>query len=315
MLEEAIAAAAVWPKQRFHAGVAHMILATAYRAQGKAGPAVASARMGVARLDRDRGREIRTHARADLGLALAQAGQLDEAITTLEETVGDLPDPLEAARYRAVLAQCLSRAGDHRGAAGQFALSAAALERGPDTDAFLFATADTALALAEAGLWPEAHKTYQRALELTEAGERWPLLVRLHRELAQVAVRDGGDDGPGRAVQHIEQALAAGERAGLAAERGRTELEAGRALYQAGRYGEALSWAERAAADLTADAMIGDFAVTAQLAATIEGTRLGRPEAAVRRLETAMDRCQALGQQDAVNALAQLAAQLGEEDQ
>jgi tetratricopeptide (TPR) repeat protein len=316
VLEEAIATAARWPKQRFHAGVAHMILATAYRAQGNAGLAVANARMGVARLDRDGDREILTRARADLGLALAQAGQLDEAVTTLEEAIGELTDPQAAARYRAVLAQCLSRAGDHRGAAGQFALSAAVLERGPDTDAFLSATADTALALAEAGLWPEAHHAYQRAVELTQAHERWPLLVRLHRELAQVAVRDGGDDGPGRAAQHIEQALAAGERAGFGepAERGRTQLAAARAMSQAGRYEEALRWAGRAAADLTADDVIGDYALTAHLAATIEGTRLGRPAAAVRRLAAAMERCEALGQQDAVNALAQLAAQFGAAD-
>ncbi|HZR53769.1 MAG TPA: hypothetical protein VFB06_30210 [Streptosporangiaceae bacterium] len=318
-LAEAVAAAAVWPRQRFHSGVAHMLLATAYRVQGKAGPAVANARMGVARLDRDEEPQLMARARADLGLALAEAGQLDEAVTTLTQAIGELTDPQAAARYRAVLAQCLSRAGDHRGAAGQLALSAAALEHGPDTDAFLFATADTALALAEAGLWPEAHKAYQRALELAVAHQRWALVVRLHRELAQVTVRDGADDGPGRATRHIEQALAAGERAGQTgfdrtAERGRTELAAARAMYQAERYEDALSWAERATADLSADDAIGDYAMTAHLAAIIEGTRAGRPAAAVRRLETAMERCQALGQQDAVNVLAQLAAQFGEED-
>lgn len=322
VLEEAIAAAALWPRQRFHTGVAHMILATAYRVQGKAGPAVASARMGVARLDRDQDRQVLTHARADLGLALAQADQVDEAITTLEEAIGDLADPRLAAQYRAVLAQCLRRSGDHRGAARQFALSAAAFEQGPDVDAFLSATADTALALAEAGLWSQAHKAYGRALDEAAARGRWALQVRLHRELAQVAVRDGWDDGPGRAAGHIEQALAAGQRAGqdgaggfdLARERGQTRLAAARALDYAGCYEEALSWAELAIADLTADDAIGEYAAAAHLAASLEGFRLDRTADAVRRLETAVERCRALGHRAAVSTLAGLIAQLSEED-
>lgn len=304
-LEAALALAAAWPKADVPAGSAHMMLSHAYQEQGNDALAVANARMGVARMAGDGPAHLR--ARNQLGHTLAQAGQFGEAIATLDAVIPELSDPQLAANSRAALAQCLGQTGDQRGAAEQFALAAAAFEAAGNAEAHLFLSADAALALANAGLWPQAWLAYDKAVALAREHASWQLLVRLERERAQVAVRDGGDDGPSRALAHIEQALAAvpDSEPGAASWRAQTCLEAGRALNQAERYEDAVSWLDRAAADFGDD--VG-FARAAQLAAVIEGQRLGRPDAAARRLTAAIERCDALGYQEASASLVKLAA-------
>jgi tetratricopeptide (TPR) repeat protein len=308
-LEAALALAAAWPKADIPIGSAHMLLSRAYQEQDNGALAVANARMGVARMTDDAPAHLR--ARNQLGHTLAQAGQFGEAITTLDAVIPELGDPQLAANSRAALAQCLVQTGDQHGAAEQFALAAAAFEAAGNTEAHLFLSADAALALANAGLWPQAWLAYDKAVALAREHARWQLLVRLERERAQVAVRDGGSDGPSRALAHIEQALAAvpdGEP-DAASWRAQTCLEAGRALNQAERYEDAVSWLDRAAADFGDD--VG-FARAAQLAAIIEGQRLGRPDAAASRLTAAIERCDTLGYQEASASLVKLAARFSD---
>jgi len=339
LLEEAITAATQWPENGFPSGVAHMMLAHAYRLQDQRELALLNARIGLARIDQAGDALGAAQARADLGLILASADRLDEAITMLTNAIPQLADLAAdhaAASARVTLGQVLRQTGDHLGAAQQFALAANTFGAGPDQHAHLFASAEAALSLAQGGMWKEAHRAYDHALALGTSLGHWPALVKMHRELAQVATRDGRADGPGRALHHIDQALAAGEQAyaiadgaetaggepcdgqppsgenrDLVRERGITCHEAGRALAHAQRYEDALAWLERGIADLeTDDDNIDELARATYLAASLEGTELGRAEQARDRLRAIIGRCTQLGRDDATAELTRLSAEL-----
>jgi tetratricopeptide (TPR) repeat protein len=201
----------------------------------------------------------------------------------------------------------------------------------PEQAATLHASAEAALSLAVAGMWTEAERAYAQALSLAETLGQWLQLVKMHRELAQIAVRDGQPTGPDRALRHIQEALTAGERAftgvgeGLAGEQhppagpnrellrtqGVTCHEAARALAHAGRFEEALAWLDRAIGDLEADeATIDELAGAVHLAASLEGTKLGRPAQARERLQATAERCHRLGKENLAEGLTQLSSKL-----
>jgi len=234
LLEAAIAGAGQWPEADvLPLGPAHVVLANAYRLQGRPDLAVPSARIGLSRLSRAGDALAAAQARADLGLALAAAGRLREAAAMLTDAIaqlGELEGEPAAARNRMALGRVLRRSGDHRGAAQQFALAAGVLSTGPDKDAYLASSAEAALSLADCEMWDEAHAAYENAITLATTLGQWPQLVNIQRDLAQLSVRDGRADGPGRALDHIHEALAAGERAyGVTSEGGAGSGEGGAA--------------------------------------------------------------------------------------
>ncbi|HEV2375689.1 MAG TPA: hypothetical protein VGS19_26435 [Streptosporangiaceae bacterium] len=332
LLEDAIATATAWPAAEFALGPVYLLLAHICRLNGQPDLAVSNTRIGLSLFSKAGDALGAARARADLGLALGVSGRLDEAATMLTDAIAQL-DELSAdgatASVRVTLGQVLRESGDHRGAATQFALAADAYGAGDDQAAYLSATAEAALSLADSGMWDESTRAYQQAVTLATTLGQWQRLVIMHRQLAQISVRDGQADGPGRAVSHIQDALAAGEQAYAAAtpagtaqagpvsldrevarERGITCHEAARALSHAECYEQALAWLERGIADLTTDdAHIDHLTHATYLAASIQGSKLGQTEQAQQRLQGVIERCTQLGRKDCAAPLARLAAE------
>ena len=311
-LERAVAATAQWPPRGGPAAAAPLLLA---------------------------------HARAALGANLVAAGRGQEAVTVLAEAIPALGETDFAARARVDLGQAFRQAGDPRSAAEQFALASVGFSAGPDQGAHLLVSVEAARAYAEAAMWPQAQRAYEYARRLgTELGQ-WAGVVRIHRELAQVAMRQHGDAGLASALTQLDQALtvaaraagpegsdgadsaaqdggaqdtgradsadAAASRAGVIRERGMASYEAATMLAHLEHAEEALAWLGRAIADLSADDRdIGTLADAAYLAADIEGNRLGRGEQARQRLAPVIERCARLGRAESLDALSGLSAQL-----
>ena len=268
------------------------------------------------------------HVRAGQGAALVSAGRGPEAIALLTEAIAGLGETEVAARARADLGQAFRQAGDPQSAARQFTLATAGLSAGPDQEAHLAASLETARALAEAAMWAQARQAYEYARLLGTGLGQWPPVVRIHRELAHLHVQEQGDAGLPAAMAQLDQARmiaeasgageaargaagAAGAHAALIREHGLTCYEAAQVLVHAGHLDQALGWLDRAIADLSAeDRDIETVADVTYFAADIEGNRLGRAEAARQRLAPVIARCGALHAEQSRAALSQLSAQL-----
>jgi tetratricopeptide (TPR) repeat protein len=284
------------------------------------------------------------HARAALGATLVAAGRGQEAVTVLAEAIPALGETDFAARARVDLGHAFRQAGDPRSAAEQFALASVGFSAGPDQQAHLLVSIEAARAFAEATMWMEALRAYDYARRLgTELGQ-WAEVVRIHRELAHMCVRQHGDDGLTNALIQFDQALtAAGQAAGpdggagadhagqdsasqpgagaggagagagadVIHERGIASYEAAQMLAYLEHREEALVWLGRAIADLSADdGDIETLADAAYFAADIEGNRLGRGEQARQRLAPVIERCARLDRAESLSALSELSAQL-----
>ncbi|HMH90415.1 MAG TPA: hypothetical protein VK586_04945 [Streptosporangiaceae bacterium] len=289
------------------------------------------------------------HARAALGANLVAAGRGQEAVTVLAEAIPALGETDFAARARVDLGQAYRQAGDPRSAAEQLALASVGFSAGPDQRAHLLVSIEAARTFAEATMWTEAERAYEYARRLgTELGQ-WAEVVRIHRELAHVCIRQHGDAGLASALMQFDQALtvaaqaagpqsagkdsasqnradqdspsqnragqdsadAAGAGAGVIHERGMASYEAAQMLAYLEHSDEALVWLGRAIADLSADDRdIETLADAAYFAADIEGNRLGRGEQARQRLAPVIERCARLDRAESLNSLSELSAQL-----
>ncbi|HEY3976606.1 MAG TPA: hypothetical protein VGM79_04975 [Streptosporangiaceae bacterium] len=280
------------------------------------------------------------HARAALGAQLAAAGRGQEAVTLLAEAIPALGETDFAARARVDLGQAFRQAGDPRSAAGQFELAAAGVSAGPDQRAHLLVRVEAARAFAEAAMWPEAQRAYEYARRLGAGLGQWAQVVRIHRELARMCIRELGDDGLAIALVQFDEALTAAaqapgqgargadgdgpDRADAAGtadaadalaevihERGMASYEAAQLLAHLSHPEPALEWLGRAIADLSADDRdIGTLADAAYFAADIEGNRLGRGEQARQRLAPVIERCARLDRAESLAALTDLSARL-----
>ena len=147
------------------------------------------------------------HARAALGANLVAAGRGPQAVTILAEAIPALGETDFAARARVDLGQAFRQAGDPRSAAEQFALASVGFSAGPDQRAHLLVSVEAARAFAEAAMWPQAERAYEYARRLgTELGE-WAGVVRVHRELALVAMHQHGDAGLASALTQLDEAI------------------------------------------------------------------------------------------------------------
>jgi hypothetical protein len=257
------------------------------------------------------------YARAALGASLVAAGRGPEAVAVLTEAMAALGETDVAARARFDLGRAFRQAGDPASAAQQFALACTAFSTGPDQQAHLLAGLEAARALAEARMWPEAQRAYEYARRLgTELGQ-WAEVVRVHRELAHVAIREHGDPGLLPALTQFDLALtvaaqaAAGGEPGVTRERGIVSYEAAQVLVHVEHLEEALTWLDKATSDLSADDRdIETLADAAYFAADVEGNRLGRGEQARQRLAPVIERCTRLDRAQSLAALTELSDQL-----
>ncbi|HEX5291827.1 MAG TPA: hypothetical protein VFX25_23405, partial [Streptosporangiaceae bacterium] len=285
------------------------------------------------------------HARAALGAQLAAAGRGPEAVPLLTEAIPALGETDFAARARVDLGQALRQAGDPRSAAGQFELAAAGVSAGPDQRAHLLVRIEAARAFAEAAMWPEAKRAYESARRLGAELGQWAQVVRIHRELGRMCIRELGDEGLAIAVVQFDEALtaaaqatgegaggadgdgpdraaaagtdaagtadAAGALAEVIHERGLASYEAAQLLAHLNHQEQALEWLGRAIADLSADDRdIETLADAAYFAADLEGNRLGRGEQARQRLAPVIERCARLDRAESLAALTDLSERL-----
>ena len=153
------------------------------------------------------------HARAALGANLVAAGRGQEAVTVLAEAIPALGETDFAARARVDLGQAFRQAGDPRSAAEQFALASVGFSAGPDQRAHLLVSVEAARAFAEAAMWPQAERAYEYTRRLASELGEWAGVVRVHRELALVAMHQHGDAGLASALTQLDQAISVATQA------------------------------------------------------------------------------------------------------
>ena len=72
---------------------------------------------------------------------------------------------------------------------------------------------EAARAFAEATMWPEAQRAYEYARRLGAELGQWAQVVRIHRELGRMCIRQLGDDGLAIALVQFDEALTAAAQA------------------------------------------------------------------------------------------------------
>ncbi|MEV6977737.1 hypothetical protein [Kitasatospora sp. NPDC093806] len=334
VFHRALAAAARWADDSYPFAATYLMAGHASAHVGDTGAAIRSLSEAAARFDRMGPSAVEDAARTRLQLAdlLSGADRTADAVAVLESVLAETngtagptgggPDRRLFAQARLDLARGLYTLDEYRDAAEEYLRLAAALEDWKeDLHLRTMVAAEAAVALAHADRWDAAHAARTRALA---AHEQWPQpgpVAAMLRQLARLAVQTEGPDGLESALARLVEADAVWERveredpeAVTWYPRGAAHYERARAYAVAGRHEEALAEADRA---ITTYEVGGEQAETpraeaVRLAALIEGTDLGRREAARERLAAAAERCRRHGLDEAAEILSDLRERLAD---
>jgi tetratricopeptide (TPR) repeat protein len=321
VFRQAMARAARYDDRSFPATSVHAMLGHACKHAGELPGAVRHLSEAAARLDREGDHNGAAECRLELADALAASGQPEDAVAVLESVVreggADSGSPLDErllAQIRLTLARGLSDLEEHRAAAEEFLRLADTVAGWEERFTHTMVASQAAVALARDGRREAAGAARERALEShREAPNPGPVLEML-REFADLATR--GEEGDAEAaLGHL--AAADGLLADASEDpedfprwyhAGQNHLCRARCLARTERFDEALGEAERADARFAEGGPdgAGSRAEAARLAAVVEGNGLGRPEAAVARLDAAIHRCAGTGLDEAVRILTAL---------
>ncbi|WP_330174445.1 hypothetical protein OG875_13400 [Streptomyces sp. NBC_01498] len=326
-LRGALAGAARYDDGSFPVGFSHMLLGHALSHAGDRAGAVRHLSEAAARFDRDGDDGGAAEVRLQLADVLGKSGQPADAVAILESLVLDDAsaglDERLLAQIRLNLARGLRELEEHQASADQFVrLAETVASWDDDTSTYTLVTAESAVALARADRWDAARTAYDDALTAHRASgdpAQACLITETARELASLTVASEGADGIDRALAHLADADEI--RTGVAEdtegfvhwyESGSTSYQRARALAAATRFAEALTEMERA---ITAYDAGGEQAETpraeaTRVAALIEANGLDAREAAVKRLNTAITRCEKADLPHAAHVLTNLRDEL-----
>ncbi|MFB7476902.1 hypothetical protein [Kitasatospora sp. NPDC056184] len=326
VLHRALAAAGRWADDSYPFAATYLMVGHASAHVGDTGGAIRALSEAASRFDRKGPEAAEEAARTRLQLAdlLTEADRTADAVAVLESVLADaatagLGERL-VAQARLDLARGLFSLDEDRDAAEEYLRLAAVLE-GWTEDLHLrtMVAAEATVALVHADRWEAAHAARARALA---AHEQWPQpgpVSAMLRQFARLTAQKEGPDGVESALARLAEADAVRERlereepgAETWYPRAAVHYERARVRAVAGEFEEALAEAERA---ITAYEAGGEQAETpraeaVRLAALIEGTDLGRVEAARGRLAVAAERCRAHGLEEAAGILAELRERL-----
>ncbi|MFE6864952.1 hypothetical protein ACFVFS_00175 [Kitasatospora sp. NPDC057692] len=326
VLHRALAAAGRWADESYPFAATYLMAGHASAHVGDTGAAIRALSEAASRFDRKGPEAAEEAARTRLQLAdlLTEADRTADAVAVLESVLADaaaagLGERL-VAQTRLDLARGLFSLDEDRDAAEEYLRLAAVLE-GWTEDLHLrtMVAAEATVALVHADRWEAAHAARARALA---AHEQWPQpgpVSAMLRQFARLTAQKEGPAGVESALARLAEADAVRERlereepgADTWYPRAAVHYERARVRAVAGEFEEALAEAERA---ITAYEAGGEQAETpraeaVRLAALIEGTDLGRVEAARGRLAVAAERCRAHGLEEAAGILAELRERL-----
>lgn len=306
-----------------------MMLGHACAHLGDNGAAVRALSQAAARFDRKgpAGAEEAAQVRLQLADLLRDAGRAADAVAVLESVLLDPAAPdLDVrmlAQARLDLARGLFALEEFRDSAEEYLRLADEVAGWKERHTHTVVAGEAVLALAEAGRWEAAHAARERALASHAEAPRPDQIAGMLREFARLTMHEQGPDGLDSALERLAEADAVREAAERGDEphtpwylRGAAHYERARVYAVAGRYETALAEAELA---ITAYQAGGEPAETpraeaVRLAGLIEGTDLGRTEAARARLAAAAERCRGFGLHEAATILTGLRERIGQQE-
>ncbi|MGK4578774.1 hypothetical protein [Kitasatospora sp. HPMI-4] len=327
VFHRALAAAARWADDSYPFGATYMLLGHAATHLQDTGAAVRALSEAAARFDRlgSEGAEDAARVRLQLAEMLRENGRAADAVAVLESVLLDTGAPeLDErllAQVRLDLARGLFELTEFRDAAEEFLRLADAVAGWEEQDTHTMVACEATVALAQAGRWEAAHAARERALASHARAARPDQVAATLREFARLTMRAQGPDGLEAALERLAEADAVRERAAAHGEdhtdwylSGAAHYERARVYAVADRFETALASAELAIAAYEAGGEQAESprAEAVRLAAVIEGTDLGRRDAARARLAAAVERCRAAGLSEAAAVLADLSDRLAE---
>ncbi|MEV0534427.1 tetratricopeptide repeat protein [Kitasatospora sp. NPDC050463] len=329
VFHRALAEATRWADDAYPFGATYMMLGHACAHLGDNGAAVRALSQAAARFDRKgpAGAEEAAQVRLQLADLLRDAGRAADAVAVLESVLLDPAAPdLDVrmlAQARLDLARGLFALEEFRDSAEEYLRLADEVAGWEERHTHTVVAGEAVLALAEAGRWEAAHAARERALASHAEAPRPDQIAGMLREFARLTMHEQGPDGLDSALERLAEADAVREAAERGGQphtpwylRGAAHYERARVYAVAGRYETALAEAELA---ITAYQAGGEPAETpraeaVRLAGLIEGTDLGRTEAACARLAAAAERCRGFGLHEAAAVLAGLRERIGQQE-
>jgi tetratricopeptide (TPR) repeat protein len=279
----------------------------------------------AARFDRRREDLAAAHARALLGQSLMRAHRTADAVAVFESLLTEEAearlDVEQRAQTRLDFGRALMQTGEPRAAAEVFAQLADLVTDWPDQSVLTLVAGELVCSLYAARLWEQGEQAVVRALAVHETAPNPAMVCKMLRVAAEAEYENRGAPGVDRALEMLRRGDEVNEAAEEIAGRYRrwpeTALNADlrvQALGGVGRNEEALTACDQAIAAwlLGGNQTIGEYAQAVQIAAIIEGDRLGRKQQAVARLSPAITRCREAGHDRAVAVLTGQADALGD---
>ncbi|MFJ9445280.1 hypothetical protein ACIRRH_25955 [Kitasatospora sp. NPDC101235] len=321
VFHRALAEAVRWGDDSYPYAPTYMMLGHSCLQTGDLGGAVRALSEAAARYDRKGAEAVEEAAQVRLQLAdvLRDTGRAADAVAVLESVLLDASaarlDVWMLAQTRLDLARGLSELEEYRDAAEEYLRLADLVAGWEDQETHTMVACEATLALARAERWDAAEAALARAREAHGKAPQVDQLAATLRELARLTTREQGEEGLAEALALLAEADAVGVAAEQRGEeynswylRGGSHYERARSLAVAGRYEEALAEVERAIPEYEAGGGQAESprAEAVRLAALIEGSDLGRTEAAVARLTAGIARCEAAGLPEAAEVLAEL---------
>ncbi|MFJ6769392.1 tetratricopeptide repeat protein [Kitasatospora sp. NPDC091257] len=321
VFHRALAEAVRWGDDSYPYAPTYMMLGHGCLQVGDLGGAVRALSEAAARYDRKGAEAVEeaTRVRMQLADVLRDTGRAADAVAVLESVLLDASaarlDVRMLAQARLDLARGLSELEEHRDAAEEYLRLADLVAGWEDQETHTMVACEATLALARAERPDAAEAALARAREAHGKAPQVDQLASTLRELARMTMREKGAEGLAAALALLAEADAVGEAAEQGGEeynswylRGGSHYERARSLAVAGRYEEALAEAERAVPEYEAGGERAESprAESVRLAALIEGSDLGRTEAAVDRLTAGIARCEAAGLSEAAEVLVEL---------
>ncbi|MEV7185557.1 hypothetical protein [Kitasatospora sp. NPDC093102] len=321
VFHRALAEAVRWGDDSYPYAPTYMMLGHCCLQVGDLGGAVRALSEAAARYDRKGAEAVEEAARVRLQLAdvLRDTGRAADAVAVLESVLLDASaarlDVRMLAQTRLDLARGLSELEEYRDAAEEYLRLADLVAGWEDQETHTMVACEATLALARAERWDAAEAALARAREAHGKAPQVDQLAATLRELARLTMREQGEEGLAAALALLAEADTVGAAAERRGEeynpwylRGGSHYERARSLAVAGRYEEALAEVERAVSEYEAGGGQAESprAEAVRLAALIEGSDLGRTEAAMARLTAGIARCEAAGLPEAAEVLAEL---------
>ncbi|MFJ7906000.1 hypothetical protein [Kitasatospora sp. NPDC096204] len=328
VFHRALAEAVRWGDDSYPFAPTYMMLGHSCLRVGDLGGAVRALSEAAARYDRKGAEAVEEAAQVRLQLAdvLRDTGRPADAVAVLESVLLDASaarlDGRMLAQARLDLARGLSELEEYRDAAEEYLRLADQVAGWEEQETHTMVACEATVALARAERWDAADAALARAREAHGKAPQVDQMAATLRELVRLTTRAKGEEGLSAALALLAEADAIGEAAERAGAeynswylRGGSHYERARALAVAGRHEEALAEVERAIPEYEAGGGQAESprAEAVRLAALIEGSDLGRTDAAVARLTAGIARCEAVGLPEAAEILADLREQFAGE--